>query len=61
MYCIMHGDLKQGKWRWWIFEGNSLAVKWLSDCIAKEKTIVEDALARNQERKTDSVLNFTNF
>ena len=36
------------------FKGNSLAVKWLSECIAKERKIVEDALARNQERKTGS-------
>lgn len=34
------------------FKGNSLAVKWLSERIAKERKIVEDALARNQERKT---------
>ena len=33
------------------FKGNSLAVKWLSERIAKERKIVEDALARNQERK----------
>ena len=32
------------------FKGNSLAVKWLSECIAKERKIVEDALARNQEK-----------
>ena len=31
------------------FKGNSLAVKWLSERIAKERKIVEDALARNQE------------
>lgn len=36
------------------FKGNSLAVKWLSERIAKERKIVEDALARNQERKTGS-------
>lgn len=33
------------------FKGNSLAVKWLSERIAKERKVVEDALARNQERK----------
>ena len=31
--------------------GNSLAVKWRK----KERKKVEDALARNQERKTDSM------
>ena len=36
------------------FKGNSLAVKWLSERIAKERKIVEDALARNQERQTGS-------
>ena len=36
------------------FKGNSLAVKWLGERIAKERKIVEDALARNQERKTDN-------
>ena len=36
------------------FKGNLLAVKWLSEHIAKESKIVEDALARNQERKTGS-------
>ena len=34
------------------FKGNSLAGKWLSERIAKERKIVEDALARNQEIKT---------
>ena len=29
-------------------------MKWLSERIAKERKIVEDALARNQERKTGS-------
>ena len=29
-------------------------MKWLSERIAKERKIVEDALARNQERKTVS-------
>ena len=34
---------------------NQLAVKWLSDekKEAKKRMIVEDALVRNQERKTD--------
>ena len=36
------------------FKGNSLAVKWLSERIAKERKIVEDALARSQEIKTGS-------
>ena len=37
------------------FKGwNSLAVKWLSERIARERKIVEDALARNQERQTSS-------
>lgn len=36
------------------FKGNSLAVKWLSERIAKERKIVEDTLTRNQERKTSS-------
>ena len=36
-------------------KGNSLAVKWLSERTAKERKIVEDALARNQERKTGSI------
>ena len=27
-------------------------MKWLSGCLAKERKIVEDALARNQERIT---------
>ena len=37
------------------FKGNSLLVKWLSGRTAKERKIVEDALARNQERKTGSI------
>jgi len=36
------------------FKGNLLAVKWLSEHIAKERKIVEDALTRNQERNTGS-------
>ena len=36
-------------------KGNSLAVKWLSERIVKERKKVEDALARNQERKTGSI------
>lgn len=36
------------------FKRNSLTVKGLSERIAKERKIVEDALARNQERKTGS-------
>ena len=36
-------------------KANSLAVKWLSELIAKERKKVEDALARNQERKTGSI------
>ena len=36
-------------------KGNSLAVKWLSERIAKEREIVKDALARNQERKPGSI------
>ena len=36
------------------FKGNSLAVRCLGERIAKERKIVEDALARNQERNTDS-------
>ena len=36
------------------FKGNSLAVNWLSERIAKGRMIVEDALARNRERKTGS-------
>ena len=31
------------------FKGNSLVVKWVSGRSAKERKIVEDALARNQE------------
>ena len=34
-----------------------LAVNWLSERIAKERKIVEDALARNQERRTGSKRN----
>ena len=30
-------------------------MKWLSGRLAKERKIVEDALARNQERITDSI------
>ena len=30
-------------------------MKWLSGHIEKERKIVEDALARNQERKTGSI------
>ena len=41
-----------------IFDENSLAVKLLSDCIVKERKkermIVDEALVRNQERKTNS-------
>ena len=33
------------------FKGNSLVVKWVSGRSAKERKIVEDALARNQERR----------
>ena len=36
------------------FIGNSLAVKWLSERIAKERKIVEDALAGSQEQNTSS-------
>ena len=36
------------------FKGNSLTVKELRERIAKERKIVEDALARNRERKTGS-------
>lgn len=36
------------------FKGNSLTVKGLSERFAKERKIFEDALARNQERKTGS-------
>ena len=36
------------------FKGNPLAVKWLSERIAKERKMAEDALARNQEQKTSS-------
>ena len=32
-----------------------VVVKWLSGRLAKEREITEDALARNQERKTGSV------
>ena len=39
---------------WYSFKRNSLALKWLSERISKERKIVEDALARNQERKTGS-------
>ena len=39
----------------YLFKGNLLAVKWLGGRLAKEKKIVEDALARNQERKTGSI------
>ena len=40
----------------YLFKGNLLAVEWLlvGGCLAKERKIVEDALARNQERKTGS-------
>ena len=30
-------------------------MKWLSKRLAKERKIVEDALARNQERKSGSI------
>ena len=36
-------------------KGDLLVVKWLSERIAKERKIVEDALARNQERKTGNI------
>ena len=36
-------------------KGISLAVKWLSERIVKERKKVQDALARNQERKTGSI------
>ena len=41
----------------YLFKGNLLAVEWLlvGGCLAKERKIVEDALARNQERKTGSI------
>ena len=32
-----------------------VVVKWLSGRLAKERKIVEDALARNQESKTGSI------
>ena len=32
-----------------------MVVKWLSGRLAKERKIVEDALARNQERITGSI------
>ena len=32
-----------------------MVVKWLSGRLAKERKIVNDALARNQERKTGSI------
>ena len=32
-----------------------LVVKWLSGRLAKEREIVEDGLARNQEGKTGSI------
>ena len=32
-----------------------VVVKWLSRCLAKERKIVKDALASNQERKTGSI------
>ena len=30
-------------------------MKWLSGRLAKERELVEDVLARNQERRTDSI------
>ena len=61
----MHSDWKESKSRWLLWyrsalpvfipKANSLAVKWLSELIAKERKKVEDALARNQERKTGSI------
>ena len=32
-----------------------MVVKWLSGRLAKERQIVKDALARNQERKIGSI------
>ena len=61
----MHSDWKESKSSWLLWsrsalpvsirKGNSLAVKWLSELIAKERKKVEDALARNQERKIGSI------
>ena len=38
-----------------INRGAVVVVKWLSGHLEKERKIVEDALARNQERKSGSI------